>query len=187
MPSVIRSWTSMVEETENSMKRAKSAGRNLPNPSAMLRAADDTASRIWSRNLKSADADPAVVSVCTSRRNWSASCHASSSSYRLAIPRRASTRFVPFEQNGEVSERAAQSPERSEASRTISEARTSSAVSRTIGEASRTISAVSRTIGEASRTIGEARTNSAASRTNSAVSRTTSDSLPNAERCPLTS
>ena len=77
------SFVSIVDETENSTKRALSAGRNRPKPSAMFLVDDAADARIWLRNSRSCDAVPVSVSVYTSRLSSSAICHASRSSYRL--------------------------------------------------------------------------------------------------------
>jgi hypothetical protein len=149
-----------VEEIENSMNLAKSEERNLPKPSAMLRAADETASRSWLRNLMSAAAPPALVSVMTSRRSSSASCHASSSSYRLAAMPTGCSRFVPMEWalyfGLNEDRRCCLNAERQLAfpfaERSVKPPRTIGEPPRTISEPPRTISEVSRTIDAVSRT-----------------------------------
>jgi len=84
-PSLSESFVSIAEETANSMNWANGAGRNRPNPSEMFLELEAAESRIWSRYLKSFAAGPVSVSAYTSRLSSSASCHASSSSYRFAI------------------------------------------------------------------------------------------------------
>lgn len=51
-PSLRESFVSIVDATENSTKRALSAGRNRPKPSAMFLVDDEADARIWSRNSK---------------------------------------------------------------------------------------------------------------------------------------
>ena len=94
-PSFSESFVSIVDDVENSMNRAKSAGRKRPNPSAMFFVIDAAESRIWSRNLKSFEAGPVSVNAYTSRFNSSAICQASRSSNRLTTMRFCLTRPVP--------------------------------------------------------------------------------------------
>src|SRR4051794_28274164 len=82
-PSLSESWVSMVDESANSTNRALSAGRNRPNPSAIVLVADAAEARIWLQKSKSFDTGPVAISAYTSRFSSSAICHASSSWYRL--------------------------------------------------------------------------------------------------------
>ena len=181
---MIRSCTSIVEEIENSMNRANSVGRNLPNPSEMLRAADDAASRIWLRNLKSLDAGPFSVSANTSWRNWSATCHASSSSYRFAITQGSlhDSCRVSDQPTPRTFRRPANGQRRTttEVSKTPNSERGATA-SRTSSESLQNEQRKSpERTATASRTISEvSRTNCDRSRTKCEASRTKCDSLPN--------
>jgi hypothetical protein len=83
-PSFSESFVSIVDETENSMKCAKSPGWNRPNPSAMFLVLDEAELRICEQNSASCAARPVAMSAYTSRFSSSASCQTSSSSYRRA-------------------------------------------------------------------------------------------------------